>query len=54
MGREWAYGITHHSRHHRNQALPRWLEHYNTRRPHSGIRNQPPISRVHNLRGQDN
>jgi hypothetical protein len=25
-----------------------------TRRPHSGIGNQPPISRVHNLRGQDN
>jgi transposase InsO family protein len=53
MGREWAYGMTYRSHHHRNQALPHWLEHYNTRRPHSGIGNQPPISRVHNLRGQD-
>jgi hypothetical protein len=25
-----------------------------TSRPHSGIGNRPPISRVHNLRGQDN
>ncbi|HTC59990.1 MAG TPA: integrase core domain-containing protein [Solirubrobacteraceae bacterium] len=39
---------------HRNKALQHWLEHYNTRRPHSGIANQPPISRVHNLRGQNN
>src|SRR5271155_155802 len=30
-----------------------WLEHYNTRRPHSGIGNRPPISRVHNLHGQN-
>jgi transposase len=29
-----------------------WLKHYNTRRPHPGIANQPPISRVHNLHGQ--
>ncbi len=53
MRREWAYGLTYRSHHHRNQALPHWLEHYNTRRPHSGIANQPPINRVHNLRRQD-
>lgn len=53
MAREWAYGLSYRSHHHRNQALPHWLEHYNTRRPHSGIENRPPISRVHNLRGQD-
>ncbi len=53
MGREWAYGLSYRSHHHRNQALPHWLEHYNTRRPHSGIDNRPPISRVHNLRGQN-
>ncbi len=52
-GREWAYGMSYRSHRHRNRALPHWLEHYNTRRPHSGIGNQPPISRVHNLRGQD-
>ncbi len=53
MAREWAYGLSYRSHRHRNQALPHWLEHYNTRRPHSGIGNRPPISRVHNLRGQD-
>jgi transposase InsO family protein len=51
MGREWAYGLSYRSHHHRNHALPHWLEHYNQRRPHSGIGNQPPISRVHNLHG---
>jgi transposase InsO family protein len=54
MAREWAYGMTYRSHHHRSRALPHWLEHYNTRRPHSGIGNRPPISRVHNLCGQDN
>ena len=53
MAREWGYGLSYASSNHRARALPHWLEHYNTRRPHSGIGNQPPISRVHNLRGQD-
>jgi len=53
MAREWGYGLTYASSDHRARALPHWLEHYNTRRPHSGIGNRPPISRVHNLRGQD-
>jgi transposase InsO family protein len=51
MAREWAYGLTYRSHHERNQALPHWLDHYNTRRPHSAIGDQPPISRVHNVRG---
>jgi integrase/recombinase XerD len=42
MAREWAYGLSYRSHHHRNRALPHWLEHYNTRRPHSGIGNRPP------------
>ena len=54
MAREWAYGMAYRTSHHRDQALPHWLEHYNQRRPHSGIGNRPPITRVHNLRGQDN
>ena len=53
MAREWAYGLSYRSSAHRTLALPHWLEHYNTRRPHSGIDNQPPTSRVHNLRGQN-
>jgi transposase InsO family protein len=53
MAREWAYGLSYRSSRHRDQALPHWLEHYNQHRPHSGIGNRPPISRVHNLRRQD-
>ena len=30
-----------------------WLRHYNERRPHSSLGNRPPISRAHNLSGQD-
>src|SRR5664280_386412 len=47
MAREWGNGLSYASSRHRAQALPHWLEHYNERRPHSGIGNQPPISRVH-------
>src|SRR5438477_567497 len=51
MAREWAYGLSYRSHRQRNQALPHWLDHYNTRRPHSSIGGRPPISRVHNVRG---
>jgi len=53
MAREWAYGLVYSSHHDRAAALPHWLNHYNTRRPHSSIGGQPPISRIHNVRGQD-
>jgi transposase InsO family protein len=53
MAREWAYGLSYRSSAHRTLALPHWLKHYNTRRPHSGTADQPPINRVHNLRRQD-
>jgi transposase InsO family protein len=51
MAREWAYGLTYRSHRERNQALPHWLQHYNTHRPHSSLQDRPPISRVHNVRG---
>jgi transposase InsO family protein len=51
MAREWAYGLSYRSHHDRAAALPHWLDHYNTTRPHSSIRDRPPISRVHNVRG---
>jgi transposase InsO family protein len=51
MAREWAYGLAYRSHRQRNQALPHWLDHYNTRRPHSSLGGRPPIRRVHNLRG---
>jgi transposase InsO family protein len=54
MAREWADGLVYRSHHDRAAALPHWLDHYNQTRPHSSLGGQPPISRVHNLRGQDN
>jgi transposase InsO family protein len=53
MAREWAYGLTYRSSTDRAKALPHWLRYYNERRPHSGIGGRPPISRVHNVFGQD-
>jgi transposase InsO family protein len=51
MRREWAYGLAYRTHHDRNAALPHWLNHYNRTRPHSSLGDQPPISRVHNVRG---
>ena len=53
LAREWAYGLLYRSHHERAAALPHWLGHYNRTRPHSSLGGRPPISRVHNLRGQD-
>jgi len=53
MAREWAHGLSYHSHHDRAAALPHWLNHYKSARPHSSLAGEPPISRVHNLRGQD-
>jgi transposase InsO family protein len=54
MEREWAKGLRYRNSDARNQALPHWLRHYNERRPHSSLGARPPISRAHNLLGQDN
>jgi transposase InsO family protein len=51
MAREWAYGLAYRSHRQRDEALPHWLRHYNTRRPHSSLGGRAPISRVHNVRG---
>ena len=53
MEREWAKGLRYRNHQARNQALPHWLQHYNERRPHSSLGGLPPISRAHNLPGQD-
>ena len=53
MAREWAYGLRYRSSRHRAAALPHWLRYYNERRPHSSLGGLPPISRVHNVCGQD-
>jgi transposase InsO family protein len=49
MGREWAYGRPYTSSTQRSGLLADWLDHYNRRRPHSALANQPPLSRVHNV-----
>ena len=53
MAREWAYGLRYRTHRHRHAALPHWLRHYNERRPHSSLDGLPPLSRIHNVRGQD-
>jgi transposase InsO family protein len=53
MAREWAYGLPYRSSRHRAAALPHWLAYYNERRPHGSLGGLPPISRVHNVCGQD-
>ena len=53
MDREWGHGVAYNNSADRQAALPHWLKHYNTKRRHSGIGNRTPISRVHNLLGQN-
>jgi transposase InsO family protein len=53
MAREWAYGLTYGSSADRAKAVPHWIAYYNERRPHSSIGDRPPISRVHDVSGQD-
>jgi transposase InsO family protein len=43
---EWAYQRPWTSNAQRRHALARWLQHYNTRRPHTALQGRPPISRV--------
>jgi transposase InsO family protein len=44
--REWAYSQVFVSNAQRAQALPDWLEYYNTRRRHSALGGRAPISRL--------
>ena len=53
LKREWAYSHAWPSSARRSKALPSFLRYYNRRRPHSSLGDRPPISRVHNVRGQD-
>jgi transposase len=53
MAREWGHGLAYASSRHRARAMPHWLRYYNERRSHSGIGDRPPITRVHDLSGQD-
>ena len=48
---EWAYAQVFGNSAERSAALPRWLEHYNFRRPHGSLSHKPPGSRLNNLAG---
>jgi len=50
---EWAHGRVWPNSTTRDRALASFLRFYNRRRPHSAARGRPPITRVHQLRGQD-
>ena len=50
---EWAYAHTWPDSHARARALSSFIRYYNRRRPHTSLGDRPPISRVHNLRGQN-
>ena len=53
--REWAYATPFHTSAERARAMPAWLCHYNSLRPHSALGGKPPISRLarDNLLGND-
>jgi transposase InsO family protein len=53
--REWAYLQAYASSDERAAAMRPWLHDYNTRRPHSALRQQPPASRIRwdNVLGYD-
>ena len=48
---EWAYAAAYDSDEARAATYQHWIHDYNHHRPHSGIGNKPPITRVHNLSG---
>jgi transposase InsO family protein len=50
---EWARSRTWPNHRQRDRALASFLRYYNRRRPHTSLGDRPPISRVHQDRGQD-
>ena len=50
---EWAYAHRWPNSQQRTRALRSFVRYYNHRRPHSSLNDRPPISRVHNVPGQD-
>ena len=50
---EWAYSHTWPNSHARAHSLLSFIRYYNRQRPHSSLGDRPPISRVHNVCGQD-
>ncbi len=53
LKKEWAYAHSWPRSCDRARALRSFIRYYNRKRPHSSLGDRPPISRVHNVRGQD-
>jgi transposase InsO family protein len=53
LKQEWAYAHSWPNSTERSRAMTSFLRYYNRRRPHSSLGDRSPISRVHNVRGQD-
>ena len=53
LDREWAHGRVWPNSPRRDRALASFIRYYNRRRPHTAAGGRPPISRVHQVRGQD-
>jgi transposase InsO family protein len=53
LKREWAYAHSWLNSAERARAMSSFLRYYNRRRPHSSLGDRPPISRIHNVCGQD-
>jgi transposase InsO family protein len=51
---EWAHARVWPNSHARDRALSSFLRYFNRWRPHSSAGGRPPITRVQQLRGQDN
>jgi transcriptional regulator with XRE-family HTH domain len=49
----WAYGAIYRDSRERTAALSGWLKHYSYRRPHGSLSHQPPVSRLHQLTGNN-
>jgi transposase InsO family protein len=54
LDEEWAHARIWPTSAARNRALASWMRYYNRRRPHTALSDRPPISRVHQERGQNN
>ena len=50
---EWAYARPYRSSSERARALSSFVRFYNRRRPHSSLGGKPPLSRIHNVCGED-
>jgi transposase InsO family protein len=49
----WAYGAIYRNSHERNAALAGWLDFYNRQRPHGSLSHRPPLTRLHELSGNN-